>query len=129
MKRLLLALLLGTFAYAIAFASAATIGTVTDAGVGSGNTVVASCDTDGVNTAYGTTYSASAPAGYNVTTVNVTSINTACNNHTISVTVAKSDGSTPATGTGTVTSGAANNIAVSPAIPAANAGAVYVVIG
>jgi hypothetical protein len=129
MKRLVLALLFGTFAYAIAFASAATIGTVTDAGVGSGNTVVASCDTDGVNTAYGTAYSASAPAGYNVTTVSVTNINTACNGKTISVTVAKSDGSTPATGTGTVASGAANNIAVSPAIPAANAGAVYLVIG
>ena len=128
MKRLLLALLFGTCAYAIAFASAATIGTVTDAGVGSGNTVIASCDTDGVNTAYGTTYSASTP-GYNVTSVSVTSINTACNGKNISVTVAKSDGSTPATGAGVVASGASNNIALSPAIPASNAGAVYVVIG
>jgi hypothetical protein len=124
----LLALLFGSCAYAIAFASAATIGTVTDAGIGSGNTVVASCDTDGVNTAYVYTYSASTP-GYNVTNVNVTNINAACNGKNISVTVAKSDGSTPATGTGTVASGAANNIAVSPAITAANAGAVYVVIG
>lgn len=128
MKRLLLALVFGTAAYTIAFASAATIGTVTDAGVGSGNQVIASCDTDGVNTAYGTAYSASTP-GYNVTTVNVTNINAACNGKTISVTVAKSDGSTPSTGAGTVASGAANNIAISPAIPAANAGAVYVVIG
>ena len=128
MKRLLLALLFGTCAYAIAFASAATIGTVTDAGVGSGNTVIASCDTDGVNTAYVYGYNAATP-GYNVTNVNVTNINAACNGKNISVTVAKSDGSTPATGTGTVASGAANNIAVSPAITAANAGAVYVVIG
>lgn len=128
MKRLVLALLFGTCAYAIAFASAATIGTVTDAGVGAGNTVIASCDTDGVNTAHGTTYSASTP-GYTVTSVNVTNINTACNGKTISVTVAKSDGSTPASGSGTVASGAANNIAVSPAIPAADAAAVYVVIG
>ncbi|HEV7863295.1 MAG TPA: hypothetical protein VGR20_11360 [Acidimicrobiia bacterium] len=128
MKRLFLALAFGITAYAIAFASAATIGTVTDGGVGSGNTVVASCDTDGVNTGYGTAYSATTP-GYNVTTVSVTSINTACNGKAISVTVAKSDGSTPATGTGSVASGAANNIAVSPAIPAGNAGAVYVVIG
>lgn len=129
MKRLLLALLFGTFVYTIAFASAATIGGVTDAGVGSGNTVVASCDTDGVSTAYGTAYSSAAPAGYNVTTVSVTGINAACNGKAISVTVAKSDGTTPATGTATVNNGAANNIAVSPAIPAANAGAVYVVIG
>jgi hypothetical protein len=128
MKRLLLALLFGTFAYAMAFASAATIGTVTDAGVGAGNTVVASCDTDGVNTAYGSAYSAATP-GYNVTTVSVTAINAACNGKAISVTVAKSDGSTPASGTSTVASGAANNIAVTPAIPAGNAGAVYVVIG
>lgn len=128
MKRLLLALVFGSCAYAIAFASAATIGTVTDAGVGSGNTVIASCDTDGVNTAYGYSYSASTP-GYNVTTVNVTNINAACNGKSISVTVAKSDGSTPASGTGSVASGAANNIAVSPAIPAANAGQIYVVIG
>ena len=128
MKRLLFALLFGTGAYAIVFASAATIGTVTDAGVGSGNQVIASCDTDGVNTAYGYTYAASTP-GYNVTTVSVTSIATPCNGKNISVTVAKSDGSTPSTGSGTVASGAANNIAVSPAITAANAGAVYVVIG
>jgi hypothetical protein len=130
MKRLLLALLFGTFVYSIAFASAATIGTVTDAGVGAGNTVVASCDTDGVNTAYGTAYSSSAPAGYNVTTVSVTAINAACNGKAISVTVAKGDGSTPASGTGSVASnGTANNIAVTPAIPAGQAGAVYVVIG
>ena len=128
MKRLALALLFGSCAYAIAFASAATIGTVTDAGIGSGNTVIASCDTDGVNTAYGFAYSASTP-GYNATTVSVTNINTACNGKTISVTVAKGDGSTPATGTGAIASGAANNIAISPAIAAADAGAVYVVIG
>jgi hypothetical protein len=128
MKRVLLALLFGTCAYAIAFASAATIGTVTDAGVGSGNTVIASCDTDGVNTAYGYSYSAATP-GYNVTTVSVTGINPACNGKNISVTVAKSDGSTPASGTSAVASGAANNIAISPAITAGNAGAVYVVIG
>ena len=41
MKRLLLALVFGTCAYTVAFASAATIGTVTDAGVGSGSTVIA----------------------------------------------------------------------------------------
>jgi hypothetical protein len=128
MKRLLLAVLFGSSVYTIALASAATIGTVTDSGVGAGNTVVSSCDTDGVNTAYTTAYSASTP-GYNVTNVSVTSINTACNGKAISVTVAKSDGSTPATGTGSVASGAANNIAVSPAIPAGNAGQVYVVIG
>jgi hypothetical protein len=128
MKRLLLAIVFGICAYTIAFASAATIGTVTDAGVGSGNTVIASCDTDGVNTAYGYTYSASTP-GYNVATVSVTNINTACNGKNISVTVAKSDGSTPASGTSAVANGAANNIAVSPAIPAANAGQIYVVIG
>lgn len=128
MKRLLLALLFGTGAYAIAFASAATIGTVTDAGVGSGNTVIAACDTDGVNTAYTYAYAASTP-GYTVSNVNVTNINAACNGKNISVTVAKSDGSTPATGTGTVADGAANDVAVSPAISAADAGAVYVVIG
>jgi hypothetical protein len=128
MKRLLLAVLFGTLVYTIALASAATIGTVTDSGMGAGNTVVASCDTDGVNTAYTTAYSSSTP-GYNVTAVSVTSINTACNGKAISVTVAKSDGSTPATGTGSVASGAANNIAVTPAIPASNAGQVYVVIG
>jgi hypothetical protein len=126
MKRLLLALLFGTCAYAIAFASAATIGTVTDAGVGSGNQTIASCDTDGVNTAYTNTYSATPSPGYYVTSVNVTGIATACNGHAISVTVAKSDGSTPSTGTGTVASNAAT-ITVS-GLTSANAGAVYVVI-
>src|ERR1051325_8244193 len=127
MKRLLLALLLGTCAYAIAFASAATIGTVTDAGVGSGNAVVASCDTNGVSTAYVYAYLPSTP-GYNVTNVTVTNIDSNCNTKAISVTVAKGDGTTPASGSGTVSNGAAN-VATSPAIPAAHAGAVYAATG
>ena len=126
MRRLLLALLFGTLAYGIAFASAASIGTVVDAGLGAGQAVVSACDTDGVNTAYTTAYTTN--VGYTVTSVSVTGINTACNGKAIQVTVAKSDGTSPASGAGSVSNGAAS-VAVSPATPASGVGAVFIEIG
>ncbi len=126
MKRLLLATFVGGLVYSIAFASAASIGTVSDAGVGAGKAVVAACDSDGVNSAYTTAYTTN--VGYTVTTVNVTGIATGCNGKAIQVTVAQTDGTVPASGAGTVSSGAAS-IAVSPAVPAANVAQIFVEIG
>jgi hypothetical protein len=125
-KRLLLATFVGGLVYSIAFASAASIGTVSDAGVGAGKAVVAACDSDGVNSAYTTAYTTN--VGYTVTTVNVTGIATGCNGKAIQVTVAQTDGTVPASGAGTVSSGAAS-IAVSPAVPAANVAQIFVEIG
>jgi hypothetical protein len=126
MKRVLLALLFGSLAYGIALASAASIGTVTDAGLGAGNAVVAACDTDGVTTAYTTAYTTN--VGYTVSSVSVAGINAACNTKAIQVTVAKSDGTVPSSGAGTVANGAAS-VAVSPATPASGVGNIYVEIG
>lgn len=126
MKRILLALLFGTLAYAIAFASAASVGTVSDGGLGAGNAAVAACDSDGLNTAYTTAYTTN--VGYTVSSVNVTGITAACNGKTIQVTVAKNDGTVPASGSGTVSAGAAS-IAVSPATPASGVGQIFVEIG
>jgi hypothetical protein len=125
-KRILLALLFGTLAYAIAFASAASVGTVSDGGLGAGNAAVAACDSDGLNTAYTTAYTTN--VGYTVSSVNVTGITAACNGKTIQVTVAKNDGTVPASGSGTVSAGAAS-IAVSPATPASGVGQIFVEIG
>jgi hypothetical protein len=126
MKRVLLALLFGSLAYCIALASAASIGTVTDAGVGAGNAAVAACDTDGVGTSYSTAYTTN--VGYTVSSVSVTGINTACNGKAIQVTVAKNDGTLPSSGSGTVANGAAT-VPVSPAEPASTVANIYVEIG
>lgn len=125
MKRLLIALVAGSFAYAVAFASAATIGTVTDAGVGAGNQTVASCD-DAINTAYTTEYTAG--TGYTVKSVKITNAADACNGKAVSVTVSKADGSAPASGSGSIASNGAT-INVSPANAATDALKVFVVIG
>ncbi len=126
MKRLLLALLFGSCAYAIAFASAATIGTVTDAGLGAGTTVVAACDTDGVTVAYTTAYTQN--VGYTVTGVNITNIAGACDTKAVKVTLADANGAGNVEGTGSASGGAAN-VAVSNGPAAADVGKVFIQIG
>jgi hypothetical protein len=71
-------------------ASAASLGGLGSANLGAAATVVASCDTDGVNIGYTTAYEAGAPGDYVVTGVTVSSVNAACDGQNISVTL--SDG-------------------------------------
>ena len=73
-----MALLAGVTIAGVASASAATLGTVTTTSLGSGDSVVASCDTDGIAINYTTVYSASLQK-YQVTAVNFTGVNAACN--------------------------------------------------
>ena len=54
MKRTLIALGAGLTVFAGVFAMAASLGGITSSRVGADNTAVASCDTDGVTTAYAT---------------------------------------------------------------------------
>jgi uncharacterized membrane protein (DUF4010 family) len=127
MKRLLLALIFGMFAYAIAFASAATIGTVTDAGLGAGNAVVAACDTDGVTVGYTTAYTSN--VGYTVSQVNITGIAAACDNKAVKVTLTKANGTGNVEGTGTVTPSGSANVAVSNGPAAVDVEKVFIEIG
>jgi hypothetical protein len=72
-RKPILTLVLGAAAFATVFAFAASLAVNSDY-LGAGSDTVASCDTDGVKTAYGTIYSASTPTGYKVTTVTVSEI-------------------------------------------------------
>ncbi len=96
-KGFLLAGALGIVAMGGVLASAASIGTVSSKTLGSGVSVVASCDTDGVTVAYTNTYNP-ANGNYEVSSVTISDIAAACNTKVLAITLA--DGSNVAQGTG-----------------------------
>jgi hypothetical protein len=67
-------------------AAAATLGGLTGATLGAEDAIVAGCDTDGIAVSYTTAYSAAAQT-YQVTAVNFTTVNDACNAKAASVTL------------------------------------------
>ena len=77
-NRIAAAVLGGVMGAGLIGASAATLGGLTGGTLGSDDQIVAACDTDGITTAYTTAYSATAQT-YQVTAVNFTSVNAACN--------------------------------------------------
>jgi hypothetical protein len=86
-KRLTIGLVAATAVFGIVFASAASLGGITAQSLGADDSVVASCDTDGVSTAYVTVYTAAGTAGYKVDSVTVSGINNACDGKAIKVTL------------------------------------------
>jgi hypothetical protein len=100
-KGFLLAGALGIVAVGGVLASAASIGTVSSNSLGSGVSVVASCDTNGVTVAYTNTYNP-ANGNYEVTAVTIGGINdtgtNSCVGKTLAITLA--DGTKVAQGTG-----------------------------
>jgi hypothetical protein len=127
MKRLLLALLFATLAYALALASAATL-TVQPSSLGAGNGAATACDTD-VTTTYQTTYTQ--PNGYVVSNVVVGNLDTAaCAGKTIGVTL--TDGSGNSVGSGTLAvpaSGTSATVPMTANTPAASVLKAFVIIG
>lgn len=127
MKRIIIAVAVALAVFGGTFAFAASLGGVTTGTVGDSATVVASCDTDGVNTSF------SAPAWdgtlkrYGVTVLSVTSINTACNGDTIKVTLTDSGGASLGEATGSVAAGAAS-LTFSPAVISQSVVGIEVVI-
>ena len=77
-KKVAIALLAGVSIAGIAGASAATLGGLTAGSLGSDDSIVAACDTDGIAVGYTTAYNA-AVQKYQVTAVNFTTVNAACN--------------------------------------------------
>ena len=67
----------------LSLASAATL-TLNSATLGSGVKVVASCDTDGIDVSYGTSFLATIP-GYRVTTVTLKNVDASCATKTVTV--------------------------------------------
>ena len=98
MKRILIAITVGLVVFAGTFAMASSLGGVTSSRVGADNTAVASCDTDGVATAYATGWDAT-DKRYEVTSVTVSSVNDACDGQTLSVTLTDSTGAQIGSGT------------------------------
>jgi hypothetical protein len=76
-KKIFAAVLGGVLSMGLVGASAATLGTLSGAGLGADDQVVAGCDTDGITVGYTTAYSAAAQT-YQVTAVNFTGVNAAC---------------------------------------------------
>lgn len=127
MKRILIAVVAGLAVFGGTFAFAASLGGVTTGTVGDSATVIASCDTDGVTATFGAPTWDATNKRYGLTTLNVTSINTACNGLGIKVTL--KDGSDVQLGesTGTVAAGAAS-LTFSPSVSAQTVAGIDVVI-
>ena len=115
MKRILIAVAVALAVFGATFAFAASLGGVTTGTVGDSATVVASCDTDGVNTSFSAPAWDAGIAHYGVTTLSVTGINTACNGDTIKVTLTDNTGASLGEATGAVAAGAAS-LTFSPAV-------------
>ena len=84
LKSPLLAVLVGVSIAGIAGASAASLGGLSANSLGSDDSVIASCDTDGITIAYTTAYDAAAQE-YRTSAVNFSGVNAACNTKAASV--------------------------------------------
>jgi hypothetical protein len=105
-RRIAAAIIAGAATLGVVGASAATLGPITSGSLGASTGVVGSCDTDGVTLAYTTSYNP-ASGGYATTTVNVTSINAACNGKTLTLTLKDSGNASLGSGSAAVAAGAA----------------------
>ena len=112
-KRIVLALIVGTAVFGGAYASATTLGGITDNSLGANTKAVAACDTDGITSTYTTTYS-TANKRYEVATVAIGGIASGCAGKTLKVTLTTGAGATvlwESTGT-TLTAAASQSVAV-----------------
>jgi hypothetical protein len=89
----------GVTVFGAVFASAASLGGITSGNVSADNAVVASCDTDGVTTAYTTSWDGTDDR-YEVTSVTVSGIANACDGRTLNLSL--TDASNNQIGTGSV---------------------------
>ncbi|MBA3244993.1 MAG: hypothetical protein H0T61_07425 [Actinobacteria bacterium] len=112
MKRTLIAFGAGLTVFAGVFAMAASLGGITSNKVGADNTAVASCDTDGVTTAYATAWDTT-DKRYEVTSVTVAGVNDACDGQTLGVSLTDSTGVQIGSGTLAIPSSVATSHAVS----------------
>jgi hypothetical protein len=101
-KKIILAAAAGITAVGAVSASAATLGGVNADSLGVDDSVIAACDTDGIDVDYTVTYSA-AGLTYNVDDVVLSDVAAACDGLSYSVTIADGAGTALGTSTGTVT--------------------------
>ena len=98
-RRTIAGVVAGVTVFGAVFASAASLGGITSGNVSADNAVVASCDTDGVTTAYTTSWDGTDDR-YEVTSVTVSGIANACDGRTLNLSL--TDASNNQIGTGSV---------------------------
>lgn len=118
MKRTLLAGLAGLVVFGGALASASSLGGVNSRALGSGATVVASCDTDGVTLAYTTAYDA-ATGTYRVSGVTVGGIAASCTGQNVQVSLRNAAGTSSVSTASAAVTGTSATLAVTPTFDAA----------
>ena len=110
-KRTLLALLVSLTVFGSLYAMAASLGGITSDSVGADAAVVASCDTDGVTSAYATSWDAT-DKRYEITSVTVGGVADTCDGRTLSVSLTDSSGAQIGTGTLSIPTSGATSFAV-----------------
>ena len=98
-RRTIAAVVAGFTVFGAVFASAASLGGITSGNVSADNTSVTSCDTDGVTTAYTTSWDGTDDR-YEVTSVTVSGIANTCDGRTLSLSL--TDASNNQIGTGSI---------------------------
>jgi hypothetical protein len=124
-RRKIAGVIAGLTVFGAVFASAASLGGITSGQVGADDAAVTSCDTDGVTTAYTTSWDGTDDR-YEVTSVTVSGIAAACTTKTLSVSLTDGTGQI-GSGTGTVV-GTSLAVTMSPAASAEATTGVHVAI-
>lgn len=108
--------LFGALVVTCSVAMAASLGGLSAQQLGANTTVVAPCDTNGVNLTYTTGYNATA-GRYDVTSATVSGIAAACTGQNLALTLADSSFAALGSGTATVT-GASHTVTFTPTVNA-----------
>jgi hypothetical protein len=127
MKRLFFILVAGALTFGTVYGFAASLNLNTDS-LGAGRTVVAACQAGALTATYTSTYSAAAP-GYQVGTVTVNGLTSACYSKAYKITLANGSDVSLGEATGTTpASGTSFAATFSPTVGAATVAAISVVI-
>jgi hypothetical protein len=129
-RRTLLAILGGIAAFAIVVGSAASLGGITSTSLGADDSVVASCDTDGVTSSYSTVYNTTTTAGTKVNDVTIGGLDAACHGKSMTVTLVNTSNASIGEVTQAVPGTGTTNVLnfVTPNVLAENVTGIHVVI-
>ena len=110
MRKKVIAVILAVLVFSLIAASAASLGGINTADLGADATVIAACDTGGVDVSYNWAYSPGSPGIFDVNSVDVSAIDVACNGFDLFVEL----------GDGTVSLGSGSVLAINTAVQPIN---------
>jgi hypothetical protein len=110
-RRTVLALIVSLMVFGSLYALAASLGGITSDSVGADSAVVASCDTNGVTSAYATAWDAT-DERYEITSVTVGGVADTCDGRTLSVNLTDPTGAQIGAGTLVIPTSVATSFAV-----------------